>query len=79
MMKTCIACSMPMEKKEDFAMSDESKDYCVYCARSDGTMKSYDETLEGMTGFAMKTYGLDEESARKTAKDMMSNLPAWKS
>lgn len=78
-MKTCIACGMPMEKKEDFAMSDENKDYCKYCARPDGSMRSYDETLEGMTGFAAKTYGMDEEKARKTAMEMMANLPAWKS
>ena len=31
-MKKCICCGMPMNKKNDFAMGDESKDYCVYCA-----------------------------------------------
>ncbi len=77
-MKTCIACGMPMKTKEDFAMGDESKDYCKYCTRPDGTMQSYDEKLKGMTGFIIKTQGLDEEAARKAAVGMMAKLPAWK-
>ena len=76
-MKQCIACGMPMKSAEDFAMGDETKDYCKYCARPDGTMQSYEEKLAGMTGFIIKTKGLDEEVARAAAKDMMSKLPAW--
>lgn len=76
-MKTCIACGMPMEKASDFAMGDTGKDYCKYCTRPDGTMQSYDEKLEGMTDFIIKTQGLDREVARDTAKVMMSKLPAW--
>ena len=48
MSKACIACGMTMEKPEDLAMEDEGKEYCVYCARSDGSMQSYDEKLEAM-------------------------------
>lgn len=76
-MKTCIACGMPMREKDDFAMSDESKDYCKYCARPDGSMQSYDEKLDGMTGFIVKTQGLDQAAARNAAKGMMAKLPAW--
>ena len=76
-MKTCIACGMPMKEPKDFAMGDVEKDYCVYCARPDGTMQSYTEKLEGMTAFIVKTLGLDESAARSAAKDMMSRLPAW--
>lgn len=78
MSKACIACGMTMEKKEEFAMQDESKDYCIYCARPDGSMQSYDEKLESMTGFIVKTQGLDESAARDAAKNMMAKLPAWK-
>ena len=77
-MKMCIACGMPMKAKEDYAMGDESKDYCKYCARPDGSMQSYDEKLVGMTSFIIKTQGLDEEAARNAAKGMMAKLPAWK-
>lgn len=76
-MKLCIACGMPMQTKADFAMGDESKDYCVHCARPDGTMQSYEEKLESLTGFIMKTQGLDESIAKNAAKGMMEKLPAW--
>lgn len=76
-MKTCIACGMPMKNQAEYAMGDESKDYCIYCARPDGTMQSYEEKLESMTGFIVKTQGLDENVAHKAAKDMLAKLPAW--
>ncbi|MBW1723446.1 MAG: zinc ribbon domain-containing protein [Deltaproteobacteria bacterium] len=78
MSKRCIACGMPMEKPEDFPMGDESKDYCVHCARPDGTMKSYEEALAGMTQFMVRTQGLDESVAQDAARNMMAKLPAWK-
>lgn len=77
-MKTCIACGMPMKTKEEFAMGDETKDYCLYCARPDGTMQSYEEKLKSMTGFIVKTQGLDEQAAQKAAEGMLAKLPAWK-
>lgn len=77
-MKTCIACGMPMQKPEEFAGGDESKDYCVYCARPDGSMQNYEEKLEGMTDFIIRTQGFDREAAKTAAQGMMANLPAWK-
>ena len=76
-MKVCIACGMPMTKTEDFAMKDETKDYCLYCAKPDGSMQSYPEKLEGTTHFLMKTQGLEEGAARETAVRLMKKLPAW--
>lgn len=78
-MKICIACGMPMKKAEDFALRDENKDYCIHCARPDGSMQSYDEKLESLTGFIIKTQGLDISAARNVARGMMAKLPAWKS
>jgi len=77
-MKICIACGMPMKTPHDFPMGDEKKDYCIHCARPDGTMQSYDEKLESMTNFIVKTQGLDTYAARNVAKGMLSKLPAWK-
>ncbi len=74
---TCISCGMPMAKPEQFAMADTSKDYCVHCARPDGSMKSYDEALHGMTMFMMHSQGLAEGPAREAVKQMMARLPAW--
>ncbi|HUI68890.1 MAG TPA: zinc ribbon domain-containing protein [Spirochaetia bacterium] len=77
-MTTCIACGMPMAKPEEHAMGDVSKNYCVHCARPDGSMQSYTEKLKSLTGFIMKTQAFDEKVARKSAKEMMAKLPAWK-
>jgi hypothetical protein len=77
-MTTCIACGMPMQKPEDFAMGDTGKDYCLHCASPDGSMRSYEETLEGMTMFMMRSQGLAEAPAREAVKQMMARLPAWK-
>ena len=76
-MKICIACGMPMNKKEDYAMGDEAKDYCKYCMREDGSMQSYEEKLSGMAEFVVRTQGIDKNAANKVAREMMSKLPAW--
>lgn len=76
-MKICIACGMPMTRKSDYAMGDESKDYCVYCARPDGSMKSYSEELEGMSEFLVNTQGLDPKAAHEMAILTLAKLPAW--
>lgn len=76
--KTCIACGMPMTKPEEFALGDTSKDYCVYCARPDGSMQSFEEKRQGLTDFIIKTQGLDAAMARSAVESMMRKLPAWK-
>lgn len=76
--KMCISCGMPMNKPEDFAAGDESKDFCVHCARPDGSLKTYAEALVGMTGFIVRTQGLDDGAAKEAAKAMMAKMPAWK-
>ncbi len=76
-MKNCIACGMPMKEASEFAMGDVEKDYCKFCARPDGSMQSYAEKLESMTGYIIRTQGLDKSVAVSTAKAMMAKLPAW--
>jgi len=78
-MKICIACGMPMADLSDHAMGDAGKDYCKHCSRPDGTMQTYQEKLESLTGFIVRTQGLEAEAAKNLAKTMMSHLPAWKS
>lgn len=76
-MKTCIACGMPMKEVAEFAMGDPNKDYCVHCARPDGTMQTFEEKKTGLKNFIMKTQGFEETAAEKTAENMMRKLPAW--
>ncbi|AIF53199.1 zinc ribbon domain-containing protein [Pelosinus sp. UFO1] len=77
-MKRCIACGMPMKNPEDFAMGDSEKEYCRYCSRPDGIMQSYEEKLDSLTSFIVKTQGLEVKAANIAAKSMMDKLPAWK-
>jgi hypothetical protein len=78
MSMTCISCGMPMEQDADHAMGDRSKTYCVYCAAPDGSMKSYEDALAGMTAFITRTQGIDEKMARTMAAGAMANQAAWK-
>ncbi|MEA3501200.1 MAG: zinc ribbon domain-containing protein [Actinomycetota bacterium] len=74
----CIACGMPMSKPEDHAMGDPTKDYCLHCARPDGTMVSRDEARVGLTAFMVNTQGIDETAAGHAVDELMARLPAWK-
>lgn len=86
MEKFCIACSMPMKEAKDFAMGDTKKNYCFHCARADGSMKSYEEVLEGSIVWAMegenyKMIGFTKKptkaETRKALINYMNTLPAW--
>lgn len=66
-----------MQNPSEYAMGDVEKDYCIHCARPDGSMQSYEERLESCTQFIMKTQGLDSTAAKAAAQSMMSRLPAW--
>ena len=41
-------------------------------------MQSYEEKLDSLSAFIMKTQGLDEQVAIAEARNMMAALPAWK-
>jgi len=69
---------MPLRAKQDFASGDETKNYCTHCARSDGSMQSYDEVLMGMAQFMVRTQGIELDVAKNMAVEMMKILPAWK-
>jgi hypothetical protein len=76
-MKVCISCGMPITKPEDYPLKDETKDYCIHCARPDGSMQSFEEKKESMAVFIMKTQGFDNLVAHKAAEELMRKLPAW--
>jgi hypothetical protein len=68
---------MPMLSPCDHAMGDESLEYCLYCARPDGQMKSYEEALESFSQFIANARSLPPDKARAVAIEEMSQLPAW--
>jgi hypothetical protein len=76
-MKYCIACGMPLEKKEDFALGDENSDFCTYCVNADGGVKSCEEIFEGGVNFFMSKLGGDKVTAEKMVRKNMSQQPYW--
>lgn len=77
-MKICISCGMPMKETSDYPCGDINKDYCIHCARPDGSMQSFDEKRSSMIAFVMREQGFDEVAAIKIVKNNMRQLPAWK-
>ncbi|MFC2013749.1 VOC family protein [Chloroflexota bacterium] len=60
---TCMSCSMPMAKPEDFGGGNPVNIYCVHCSNPDGSLKSYDEVFNGMVNFVMKSQNINQETA----------------
>jgi len=78
MEKICESCGMPMKKAEDFGGGNSTNKYCTYCTDETGTLKPFEQKLEDMTEFIMKTSDLSKQNAEQMAKDTMSKMPAWK-
>ncbi|MFC1916431.1 zinc ribbon domain-containing protein [Chloroflexota bacterium] len=75
--KNCLSCGMPLTKLEDFGGGNPANVYCVHCSNPDGTLKSYDEVLEGMVNFMMMSQNMDKETAKSAAREYMAKMPAW--
>jgi Putative zinc ribbon domain len=73
----CISCGMPIRSPDEAAPGATEKPHCHHCSNDDGTMKSYEDVLFGMTRFIVNAQGLDEVVARQMATEMMGKLPAW--
>ncbi len=77
MMNNCLSCGMPMNSPGDFGGGDPENKYCVRCTKPDGSLKSYDEVLNGMAGFMMSTRNMDREAAESSTRAYLSTMPAW--
>lgn len=77
MQKFCQACGMPLTKKEDFAGGDENSNFCLFCTKEDGSVKSCEEVFEGGVQFFMGQIGGDREMAEKITRKNMNMQPYW--
>ncbi len=75
---SCESCGMPLKAAADHALEDPSIPYCRHCTDADGNLQSAEERLERMTQWAMRQDGTDYESARRSAREYMKTMPAWK-
>ena len=74
-MHVCIACSMPMNKVEDFGNHNINSESCIYCTNSDGSIKSCEEIFdEGVEFFVERTWA-NNILAEKIVRKNMRQLP----
>ena len=73
--KNCMSCGMPMT--EDSGGINPEGLYCGYCSNPDGSLKSYDEVLQGMVNFMMMSQDMDRATAESAAREHMARMPAW--
>ena len=77
-MKTCMACSMPLEKVEDTGIENESGIFCKYCVSDDGSVKSCQKIFFGGVQFFMGAVpGTERALAERLTRKNMKALPYW--
>jgi uncharacterized glyoxalase superfamily protein PhnB len=77
MTANCQSCGMPMSDPESYGGGNPENKYCVHCCHPDGSLKSYDEVLNGMANFMMSSRNMDMETAESAAREYLSIMPAW--
>ena len=73
----CQSCGMPMTRSEEFGGGNPNNVYCAHCTNPDGSLKTYEEVLEGMIHFMMANQNLEHGAAEQAAREYMAQMPAW--
>lgn len=76
--KACGSCGFPMEKPEDFSLSNVVSLYCRHCTDETGKLLPYEAILKANTKYYIESQGISENVASKMAKDLLATMPAWK-
>jgi len=71
-MESCQSCGMPLQDAQPGQM------YCGYCTDEHGTLRPYEQVLEGtITGYFMGMQKLERAAAEEAAKEHLAKMPAW--
>jgi uncharacterized glyoxalase superfamily protein PhnB len=73
----CQSCGMPMTSPQEHGGGNKENLYCARCCKQDGTLKSFEEVLEGMTNFMMESRKMDRAAAESAAREYLAMMPAW--
>lgn len=73
----CQSCGMPMTCPQEHGGGDKENQYCVRCCHADGSLKNFEEVLEGMASFMMDSRKMDKDSAERAAREFLAMMPAW--
>jgi hypothetical protein len=75
----CVTCGMPLDKKEDIGLVNESGSYCRFCVDKEGKVKSGSQIFHGGVSFFMHSIeGISVEFAERVTRRNMKSLPYWK-
>lgn len=75
---SCLSCGMPLENSKDARRANDGKIYCVFCLKEDGSVKSYEEILDGCANHLAESQGINPRVARSIAEKELKKLPFWK-
>jgi len=74
----CVACGMPLTKKEDVGATTGEGSFCKFCVKADGSVKSCSEVFEGGVQFFLHTFpDKDRAFAERITRKNMKRLSYW--
>lgn len=76
--ESCYSCGMPFQTPEDRSLGLGGSEYCKYCTDEKGRLKSYEEILQLLADYLVHSQALNPSAAINMAKEMMSEMPAWR-
>ena len=76
--KSCHSCGMPLEKPEDFALSNQNSELCSYCTDKSGNLLPFEKILKMNVNYYVESQGVTQDAAMKMATALLKNQPAWK-
>jgi hypothetical protein len=77
-MEFCIACGMPLDRKELIGLKTDQGHFCVHCVDENKKVRSCEEIFEGGVQFFMSAVpNVDRNFAEKITRKNMSGLKYW--
>jgi hypothetical protein len=74
----CESCGMPMATNEEHGAQNPDNPYCIHCTDMNGKLLPFDKKFEDLVSVAMQTRWMNQEEARKSVLQQMSQAPAWR-
>jgi hypothetical protein len=69
---------MPMATNEEHGAQNPDNPYCIHCTDMNGKLLPFDKKFEDLVSVAMQTRWMNQEEARKSVLQQMSQAPAWR-
>lgn len=75
-MEACISCGKPLGNED--IVGDLKRNYCIYCRRTDGEMKSFEEKWDEYLKKVKLLTGYSDKFSKKLVFGILKKQPAWK-